>query len=98
MTLSDIAELTKGYPRMSGATRFNTFREGRIHNRILRVLGEEPLSISDEQPMAEELVESGLEAFRLTQAYVGEDVLPEIEGWSWYDWTQKARKHVEGKR
>jgi hypothetical protein len=32
----------------------------------------------------------GIEAFRHTREYVGEDVLPAIEGWSWFDWTEKA--------
>lgn len=38
----------------------------------------------------EEIVSEGIEAVRLTREYVGEEVLPEIEGWSWYDWIQKA--------
>ena len=25
------------------------------------------------------------EAFRITREYVGEDTLPAIEGWTWYD-------------
>ncbi len=29
--------------------------------------------------------EQAREAFRLTREYVGEDLLPAIEGWSWYD-------------
>lgn len=28
-----------------------------------------------------------VEAIRLTREYVGEEMLPEIEGWSWYDAT-----------
>lgn len=38
----------------------------------------------------EALVADGIEAMRLTREYVGEKVLPEIEGWSWYDWTKRA--------
>ena len=37
------------------------------------------------------LVEEGLEAFRLTREYVGEDTLPNVAGWSHFDWSTKAR-------
>lgn len=43
----------------------------------------------------EALVAEGIEAVRLTREYVGEEVLPEIEGWSWYDWTQKAKAALQ---
>ena len=43
----------------------------------------------------EELVAEGIEAFRLTREYVGDKMLPEIEGWSWYDWTQKAKAALQ---
>jgi hypothetical protein len=33
--------------------------------------------------------EDAREAFRLTREYVGEDMLPEIPGWSWYDADQE---------
>jgi hypothetical protein len=38
------------------------------------------------------LVEQGIEALRLTREYVGEDVLPATPGWSWFDWTERARE------
>ena len=43
------------------------------------------------------LVADGIEAFRLTREYVGEDTLPDIEGWSWFDWTQKAAAYLATK-
>ena len=42
------------------------------------------------------LIAEGIEAFRFTREYVGEDLLPEVPGWSWYDWVTKARAEVEG--
>ena len=41
-----------------------------------------------------DLIRDGIEAFRLTREYVGEDTLPAIEGWSWFDWCEKAREHL----
>jgi len=38
----------------------------------------------------------GIEAFRLTREYVGESLLPRIEGWSWFDWCEKAAALMEG--
>jgi len=38
----------------------------------------------------------GIEAFRLTREYVGESLLPRIEGWSWFDWCEKAAALIEG--
>lgn len=38
-----------------------------------------------------DVIAEGIEAFRLTREYVGEDTLPAIEGWSWFDWCEKAR-------
>lgn len=35
------------------------------------------------------------EALRLTREYVGEDVLPAIEGWSWYDAMTAYENYVE---
>jgi len=37
----------------------------------------------------------GIEAFRLTREYVGESLLPRIEGWSWFDWCEKAAALIE---
>ena len=39
----------------------------------------------------EALIADGIEAFRLTREYVGDDVLPDEPGWSWFDWAQRAR-------
>ncbi len=38
----------------------------------------------------------GVEAMRLTREYVGEDVLPVVEGWSWFDWTREALAALAG--
>jgi len=38
------------------------------------------------------LIAAGLVAFDFTRQYVGEDVLPAIEGWSWFDWCQRAQE------
>ena len=45
--LVDIAELSKGEPRMGGGSTFpaNEHRMGRIHNRVRQAFGEEPLRI-----------------------------------------------------
>ena len=40
--------------------------------------------------LRETLLAEGIEAFRLTREYVGEDTLPALPGWSWFDWTEKA--------
>ena len=36
---------------------------------------------------ARQLLEQAKEALRLTRGYVGEDMLPALKGWSWYDAT-----------
>lgn len=36
------------------------------------------------------------EALRLTREYVGEDKLPAIKGWSWYDATEAIDAYLEG--
>lgn len=41
-------------------------------------------------PEALDLIAAGLIAFQHTREYVGDRMLPAIEGWSWYDWTVKA--------
>lgn len=47
------------------------------------------------------LVEEGLEAFCLTKEYInipdenGFVLLPDIEGWSHFDWSEKARKTLK---
>lgn len=39
---------------------------------------------------AEAMLRGGIEAMRLTREYVGEDVLPAVRGWSWFDWSTRA--------
>ena len=50
--------------------------------------------LSPEGPGLYEVIADGIEAFRLTREYVGEDMLPVVEGWSWFDWCEKARRAV----
>lgn len=38
----------------------------------------------------EMVVAAGLVAFQLTREYVGEDVLPAMDGWSHHDWNVRA--------
>ena len=45
---------------------------------------------------AEVLIASGIIAMRLTQEYVGAEMLPERRGWSWWDWTEKACDFLVG--
>lgn len=40
------------------------------------------------------LISAGIIAFEHTREYVGEAVLPAIEGWSWYDWTRRAEEFL----
>lgn len=42
-----------------------------------------------------DLIAKGIEAFRLTREYLGEDVLPELGGWSWFDWVRKAEEYLD---
>lgn len=37
-----------------------------------------------------DLIEAGIRTFQHTRDYVGEDVMPAVEGWSWFDWTRRA--------
>ena len=39
---------------------------------------------------AHAVIAGGIVAMQLTREYVGVDVLPAIEGWSWFDWTKRA--------
>ena len=41
-----------------------------------------------------DLIKEGIEAIRLTREYVGEKMLPNIEGWSHFDWAEKAKAHI----
>lgn len=43
-----------------------------------------------------DLIFEGIEAFRLTREYLGEDALPEQPGWSWFDWVRKAEEYLYG--
>ena len=40
------------------------------------------------------LIAGGIIALQHTREYVGEDLLPAIEGWSWYDWTKRAEAYL----
>ncbi len=42
-----------------------------------------------------EALEQCVEALRLTREYVGEEMLPALEGWSWYDATVNAQDVLE---
>lgn len=42
-----------------------------------------------------EALRDGLEAFRYTREYIGEESLPAIPGWSWFDWCEMARALLE---
>ena len=42
--------------------------------------------------MADQIIAGGLVAFQLTREYVGEGLLPEIAGWSWFDWCSRAER------
>lgn len=60
--------------------------------RIADILGlRGAFAVRPEQAKSDELlllVEQGVEAFRLTNEYVP---LPEVEGWSHFDWTEAAK-------
>ena len=59
------------------------------------------LALSDEREKWTRLVAEGIEAFRLTKEYVnipdenGFVLLPDVEGWSHFDWVVKARAALE---
>jgi hypothetical protein len=60
-------------------------------------LGDCPMYISVlDQPappdtaLLRQTIANGVVAMRLTREYVGEETLPAIEGWSWFDWTKEA--------
>lgn len=40
-----------------------------------------------------ELCHKLAEALRLTQEYVGDDLLPPVPGWSWFDALQEYQAH-----
>lgn len=47
----------------------------------------------DAEAVSEKLrvfIGQGVTAFHHTREYVGEEVLPAIPGWSWFDWTERA--------
>lgn len=43
-----------------------------------------------------DLVADGIQAFRLTREYVGQATLPALAGWSWFDWTERAKGALVG--
>ena len=43
------------------------------------------------------LISEAREAIRLTREYVGEDLLPALPGWSWFDVTQKINDFIDPK-
>jgi hypothetical protein len=45
---------------------------------------------NDEEPVLIEVLRQCVEALRLTREYVGEDLLPALPGWSWFDATEAA--------
>lgn len=46
---------------------------------------------------ARQLLEQAKEALRLTREYVGEDMLPALDGWSWYDATVAIQNFLDKK-
>jgi hypothetical protein len=52
-------------------------------------------SLSEDRDKYKALVLDGIEAVRFTREYVGEELLPAIEGWSWFDWLVAAEKAVK---
>ena len=47
---------------------------------------------------AEAMAATLAEALRLTQEYLGDAVLPRIEGWSWYDAMCEYERFLSGSR
>lgn len=45
---------------------------------------------NDAEPVLIDLLRQAIEALRLTREYVGEDLLPALPGWSWFDATEAA--------
>lgn len=56
----------------------------------------ETVALDADPDPARDLIFEGIEAFRLTREYLGPEFLPEIEGWSWFDWVQKAEDYLYG--
>jgi len=54
----------------------------------------EPHSVSASELNA--LLSVALRAICLTRDYVGEDTLPAIDGWEWYDAGKKLADHLDG--
>ncbi|MFJ3867890.1 hypothetical protein [Streptomyces nigra] len=65
--------------------------EGRAHG-AQRIMDERDQA-QQRAERAEAAVAELAQAIRLTREYVGEDVLPAVEGWSWYD---ALRRHAPG--
>lgn len=78
------------------ARRLHEDSARRIETILVRLAAEGTLSEDKyraERALADDLasvVAGGLVAVDLTRQYVGEKMLPAVEGWSWFDWTQRA--------
>ena len=55
----------------------------------------------DENERLRQIIADGIEAVRLTREYVDgepedstDGLLPALPGWSWFDWTEKAKEAV----
>ncbi len=56
--------------------------------------GEKPHSVSASELNA--LLSVALRAICLTRDYVGEETLPAIDGWEWYEAGKKLADHLDG--
>lgn len=99
-----------GAPRLKGDA-IEAIRRRALHMQDVNLLDEtcesildavEPIIHADEREKWAALVADGIDAFRLTKEYVnipdenGFVLLPDIEGWSHFDWTEKARTMLGG--
>ena len=76
-------------PSLPTPFRSNEFDEGRYQGHLAAMNGPEVAALV-------ETVRIALEAFRLTREYVGEELLPAIPGWSWYDATVALKEALSG--
>lgn len=53
--------------------------------------GSHTVNVSAESDVATTAIDELADAIRLTVEYVGNDTLPAIEGWSWYDALKRHR-------
>jgi len=74
-----------------------TFKQVAHFHAASKVLAHQQLDLTEARVAElEGALAEGIEAFRLTREYVGESLLPRIEGWSWFDWCEKAAALIEG--